>query len=116
MQAAATTSSTVIARTAFSRMNRSARARSGSLTARISVDRRVTTPRHKHRRKQAEGKSLVPVRIIPDVGHQRSTAHSIEIAWPNGVALRILVGCDSKTLREVFDLLSSAMKGEIVPC
>lgn len=79
-------------------------------------DRQVTTPRRKHRRKKAVAKSLVPVRVIPDVGHQPPTARAIEIAWPNGIALRIPAGCDSKTLREVFDLLSSVMNGEIASC
>ena len=77
-------------------------------------DWQVTTPRLQHRRKKAEVKSLVPVRVIPDVGHQPPTAHSIEIAWPNGVVLRIPGGCGSKTLRELFGLLTSAMKRETV--
>src|SRR4029079_13242027 len=63
---------------------------------------RAAMPRRKHRRKKAVAKSLVPVRVIPDVGHQPPAAKTIEVAWPNGVALRIPVGCDSQTLREVF--------------
>ena len=78
--------------------------------------RQVTPVRRKHRRKKAVAKSLIPVQVIPDVGHQPPTAKAIEIAWPNGVALRIPAGCDSKTLREVFVLLLSAMNGEIVSC
>ena len=74
---------------------------------------RVAKPRRKHRRLKAVAKSLVPVRVIPDVGHLPPTAKAIEIAWPNGTVLRIPAGCDSKTLREVFGLLSSAMNGEI---
>ena len=77
---------------------------------------RATPPRRKHRRKKAVAKSLVPVRVIPDVGHQPPTAKAIEVDWPNGVALRIPVGCDSQTLREVFGLLSSAVKNEIGSC
>ena len=73
-------------------------------------------PRHKQQRKKAVAKSLVPVRVIPDVRHQPPIAHAIEIAWPNGIALRVAPGCDSKMLREVFGLLSSAIKGEIVSC
>ena len=79
-------------------------------------DRQVTTPRRKHRRKKAVAKSLVPVRVIPDVRHQPPTAQAIEIAWPNGIALRVAPSCDSKMLREVFGLLSSAINGEIVSC
>jgi transposase len=79
-------------------------------------DRQVMTPRRKHRRKKAVAKSLVPVRVIPDVSHQPPTAKAIEIAWPNGIALRVAPGCDCQTLREVFGLLSSAMKGEIASC
>jgi transposase len=71
-------------------------------------------PRRKHRRKKAVAKSLIPVRVIPDVSHQPLTTKAIEIAWPNGIALRVAAGCDSKVLREVFGLLSSAMNGEIV--
>ena len=77
---------------------------------------RVAMPRRKHRRKKAVAKSLVPVRVIPDVSHQPATAKAIEIAWPNGIALRVAPGYDSKTLREVFGLLSSALNGEIVSC
>jgi hypothetical protein len=73
-------------------------------------------PRRKHRRKKAVAKSLVPVRVIPDVSHQLPTAQAIEVSWPNGVALRVTTGCDSKTLREVFGLLSSAINGEIASC
>ena len=73
-------------------------------------------PRRKHRRKKAVAKSLVPVRVIPDVSHQPPTAKAIEIAWPNGIVLRIQTDCVSKTVREVFGLLTSAMKGEIVSC
>ena len=77
---------------------------------------RAAMPRRKHRRKKAVVKSLVPVRVISDLSHQPPTAKAIEIAWPNGIALRVAPGCDSKTLREVFGLLSSAMNGEIVSC
>ena len=77
---------------------------------------RAVMPPRKHRRKKAVAKSLVPVRVISDVGHQRPTARPIEIAWPNGIVLRVALGCDPQTLREVFRLLSSTMKGEIVPC
>ena len=73
-------------------------------------------PPRKHRRKKAAAKTLVPVRVIPDVGHQSPTAKAIEIAWPHGIVLRIPAGCDSKTLCEVFGLITSAMKGEIVSC
>ena len=78
--------------------------------------RQATTVRRKHRRKKAVAKSLVPVRIVTDVGHQPPTAKAIEVAWPHGIVLRIPAGCDSKTLREVFGLLSSAMKSEIGSC
>ena len=77
---------------------------------------RTAMPPCKHRRKKAAAKSLVPVRVIPDVAHQPPTAKAIEIAWPNGTALCIPAGCDSKTLREVFGLLLSAMNGEIASC
>ena len=77
---------------------------------------RAAMPRRKHRRKKAVVKSLVPVRVIPDLGHQPPTAKAIEVAWPHGIVLRIPAGCDSKTLREVFGLLSSAMKSEIGSC
>ena len=77
---------------------------------------RAAMPPRKHRRKKAAAKSLIPVRVIPDVSHQPPTAKAIEIAWPNGIALRVAPGCDSETLREVFGLLSSAMNGEIVSC
>src|SRR5438270_5686815 len=77
---------------------------------------RAAIPRRKRRRKKAVAKSLVPVRVIPDVSHQPPTAKAIEIAWPNGIALRVAPGCDSKTLREVFGLLSSAMNGEMPSC
>jgi transposase len=77
---------------------------------------RGAMPPRKHRRKKAAAKSLVPVQVIPDVGHQPPTAGAIEIAWPNGIALRIPADCDSKTLREVFGLLTSVMNGEIVSC
>jgi len=77
---------------------------------------RAAMPRRKHRRKKETAKSLVPVRVIPDVSPQLPTSKAIEIAWPNGIALRVAPGCDYKTLREVFGLLSSAMNGEIVSC
>jgi len=81
-----------------------------------AVERQTTMPRRKHRRKKTVTKSLIPVRVIPDVSHQPPTAKAIEIAWPNGIALRVAPGCDCQTLREVFGLLSSAMKGEITSC
>jgi len=77
---------------------------------------RVAISRRKHRRKKAGAKSLVPVRVIPDVSRQPPTPKAIEITWPNGIALCVAAGCDSKILREVFGLLSSAMNGEIVSC
>ena len=77
---------------------------------------RAAMPRRKYRRTKAMAKSLVPVRVIPDLSHQPPTAQAIEVAWPNGIALRVAPGCDSKTLREVFGLLSSAMNGEIASC
>ena len=77
---------------------------------------RAAMPRRKHRRKKAVAKSLLPVRVIRDVSRQPTTGQAIEIAWPNGVVLRVAPGCDPKTLREVFGLLSSVMKGEIVSC
>lgn len=84
---------------------------------RITTRQVRTAPlRRNHRRNKAAGKSLVPVRVIPDVVHQPPTAQTIEIAWPNGIALRIPAGCDSETLREVFGLLTSAMNGGIVSC
>lgn len=77
---------------------------------------RAAMPRRKHQRKKAMAKSLVPVRVIPDVRLQPPIAQAIEIAWPNGIALRVAPGCDSKMVREVFGLLSSAMKDEIGSC
>ena len=77
---------------------------------------RAAILRRKHRRKKAVTKSLIPVRVIPNGSHQPPTAQAIEIAWPNGIALRVAPGCDSQTLREVFGLLSSAVNGEIVSC
>jgi hypothetical protein len=79
-------------------------------------ERQATRSPRKYRRKKAVAKSLVPVRVIPDVGQQPPTAHSIEIAWPNGMALRVPTGCDLKMLRDVFGLLLSAMKDEIGSC
>jgi hypothetical protein len=76
-----------------------------------ATERQATRSRRKHRRKKAVGKSLVPVRVIPDVGHPPTDAQTIEIAWPNGIALRIPAGFDSKMLREVFGLLTSTMNG-----
>ena len=77
---------------------------------------RAAMPRRKYRRKKVVAKSLVPVRVIPDVSHQPPTAKAIEIAWPNGIMLRIPAGCDSQTLREVFELLKSPMIGEMPSC
>ena len=77
---------------------------------------RAKMPRRKHRRKKAMTKSLVPVRVIPDLSNQPPTAKAIEIAWPHGILLRIPTGCDPKTLREVFGLLSSVRTGEIASC
>ena len=77
---------------------------------------RAAMPRRKHRRRKAVAKSLVPVRVIPDVSYQPPTAKAIEIAWPNGMVLRIPAGCDSQTLREVFELLKSPMIGEMPSC
>src|SRR5438309_1662946 len=57
-------------------------------------ERQATRSPRKYRRKKAVAKSLVRVRVIPDVGQQPPTAHSIEIAWPNGMALRVPTGCD----------------------
>ena len=65
---------------------------------------RAAMPRRKHRRKKAVANSLVPVRLIPHVSRQPTTGQAIEIAWPNGIALRVTFGCDSQTLREVFGL------------
>jgi len=79
-------------------------------------ERQVTKPRRQHRRKKAAAKSLVPVRVIPDVTRQPPQAKAIEIAWPNGVALHVAPGCDTKTLRDVFDLLTSVISSETPSC
>ena len=81
-----------------------------------AAQNRAVLPRRKCRRKKAAAKSLIPVRVIPDVSHQPPTAKAIEIAWPNGIVLRIPSGFDSQTLREVFGLLGSAMDGETTSC
>jgi hypothetical protein len=81
-----------------------------------AVERQAMVPGRKHRRNKAVAKSLVPVQVISDTGHQPPTANTIEIAWPNGIVLRVAPGCDSKTLREVFGLLTSAMNGGVVSC
>jgi hypothetical protein len=77
---------------------------------------RAATPVRKHRRKKAVAKSLVPVRIIPDVGHQTLATQAIEIAWPSGIAVRVAPGCDSQTLREVFGLIASTLDDESGTC
>jgi len=79
-------------------------------------EQQVIKPRLRRRRKKAAAKSLVPVRVIPDVSHRPPTAQAIEIVWPNGVALGVAPGCDTKTLRDVFDLLTSVMSGEMPSC
>ena len=38
---------------------------------------RAAMPRRKHRRKKAVAKSLVPVRVISDVGHEKSVAEAV---------------------------------------
>src|SRR4029450_6795250 len=53
---------------------------------------------------------------LPLASHQPPSDKAIEIAWPNGIALRVAPGCDCETLREAFGLLSSAMNGEIWSC
>jgi len=83
---------------------------------RTNVQNVPAMTRRKHRRKKAVGTALVPVRVISDISHQPPTAQAIEIAWPDGITLRVAPGCDCQTLREVFDLLSSAMKGAIASC
>jgi hypothetical protein len=51
--------------------------------------------------------SPVPVRVISDVGHQPSTAKAIEIAWPNGIALRIGPATRPKGLAPLLQRLRS---------
>jgi hypothetical protein len=64
----------------------------------------------------ANSSSLVPVRLIPDLGLPSPAAQAIEVAWPSGLTLRIPANCDSKTLREVFGLVASTMNGASPSC
>ena len=62
-------------------------------------------------------RSLIPVRLVSDpVQSLASTAGAIEVAWPGGVVLRVPSGCNPDTLRDVFHLLTSALRGEVASC
>lgn len=84
---------------------------------RAMVQESRPAPRRRGQRKAlAKSPSLVPVRLIPDLDLRPSIPQVIEVAWPDGVVLRIPPGCDSQTLRAVFGLLRSARKDEILTC
>jgi hypothetical protein len=76
-----------------------------------------STHRKRLRRKPAsKSLSLVPVRLIADVDRPSMTTGLIEIAWPDGVVLRVPAICNSDTLRDVFGLLMSARNGAASSC
>ena len=87
-------------------------------TSERSAQRHSTSPHRKRRRKKSAAKSmsLVPVRLVADVDRRPITAGVIEIAWPEGIVLRIPAGCNSDTLRDVFGLLTTAMNGAAPSC
>jgi Transposase len=78
----------------------------------------LASPRRKRRRKKSAAKSmsLVPVRLVADVDRRPLTAGLIEIAWPDGVVLRVPTGCNGDTLRDVFGLLTTARNGAVPSC
>ena len=76
----------------------------------------VRRRRQRHGKAVAKSLSLVPVRLIPDLGLPSAAAPAIEVAWPTGLVLRIPASCDSKTLSEVFGLVASTMNGARPAC
>ena len=78
----------------------------------------TASPRRKRRGKKpmAKSMSLVPVRLVADMNCESLPAGVIEIAWPEGIVLRIPAGCNSDTLRDVFGLLTTAMNGAAPSC
>jgi transposase-like protein len=74
----------------------------------------TSSPRRQRRQKKS--RSLVPVRLVADVDRRPITSGLIEIAWPDGIVLRIPPGCNGDTLREVFRLLTSAINGAAPSC
>ena len=83
-----------------------------------SQERLTSSSRRNCRRKRSATKSmsLVPVRLVADVDHRPMTSGLMEIAWPDGIVLRVPAGCSSDMLREVFGLLMSARNGAASSC
>lgn len=78
----------------------------------------TASPQRTRRRKKSavKSRSLVPVRLVTDVDRWPITAGVIEIAWPEGIVLRIPAGCNSDTLRDVFGLLTTTLNGAAPSC
>jgi transposase-like protein len=72
--------------------------------------------RRRRNKSAAKSMSLVPVRLVADVDSRPITSGLIEIAWPDGVVLRVPAGCNGDTLREVFSLLTSAINRKSPSC
>jgi transposase-like protein len=65
----------------------------------------------------AAASSFVPVRLIADpVRHQAPTVAAIEVEWPNGLVLRVPVGCHADVVRDVVKVLVPLIAGDAPSC
>ncbi len=74
---------------------------------------RATKSTRRRPRSRKTATSLIPVRLVADrVPGQASGAAAIEVAWPSGVVLRIPLGCDGGTLRDLVGTLVPLIGGD----
>jgi len=65
----------------------------------------------------AAASPLVPVRLIADpVPRYAPHAGAIEVEWPDGVVLRVPVGCDPQAIRDLVKALVPLLVGDGAPC
>lgn len=74
---------------------------------------RATASTRRRLRSRKTATSLVPVRLVADRVHGQATgAAAIEVAWPSGVVLRVPLGCDGGTLRDLVGTLVPLIGGD----
>ena len=60
---------------------------------------------------------LVPVRLVADPVHRKAlNAGTIEVEWPDGVVLRVPVGCDPNAVRDLVKALAPLLAGDRASC
>ena len=84
----------------------------------VARDQEKSLSRKSLSRKAQPRKALpafVPLQVVGTAARGQPTA-GIEIAWPDGIVVRVRAGVDEATLRLVLTLLTKERTGEERPC